>query len=170
MRTEIASEGGLEFRPAFASFGARFLGLLVDTAVLALWMLPGIVLMVVGSTPLVIVGAGLMIAGFAIATVRYARTVASSGQSLGNRVMSTRVVDARNGAYVSVGHAGTRFVIRYLISTILFIGFLMAFANNQRRTFHDNVAGTVVTRPPRATWSIDQDQPDTDRAPESGPA
>jgi uncharacterized RDD family membrane protein YckC len=50
-----------------------------------------------------------------------------------------------------------RFVLRYLVSSILLIGYVMAFFDPQRRTFHDNVAGTVVTRPPRARWSIDDE-------------
>jgi len=43
------------------------------------------------------------------------------------------------------------------VSSIFLIGFLVALGNSQRRTFHDNFAGTVVTRPPRATWSIDDE-------------
>jgi uncharacterized RDD family membrane protein YckC len=46
------------------------------------------------------------------------------------------------------------------VSSILCIGFLVALGNSQRRTFHDNIAGTVVTRPPRATWSIDDEVTD----------
>lgn len=155
----VESEGGIEFRPVFASFGARAIGLLVDTAVLVLLTLPGGLLMLTGSTGTVLVGVALVIAGFAVATVLYARGVARTGQSVGNRVAGTTVVDARNGRFVSAGDAGVRFVIRYVVSTILFVGFLMALGNAQRRTFHDNVAGTVVTRPPRATWSIDDESP-----------
>jgi uncharacterized RDD family membrane protein YckC len=44
-----------------------------------------------------------------------------------------------------------------LISMVLFIGFLMALGSSQRRTLHDNIAGTVVIRPARATWSIDEE-------------
>ena len=33
----------------------------------------------------------------------------------------------------------------------------MALGNSQRRTFHDNIAGTVVIRPTRASWSIDDE-------------
>ncbi len=42
--------------------------------------------------------------------------------------------------------------------SILFFGFLMALGNSQRRTFHDNIAGTVVIRPTRASWSIDDEE------------
>jgi len=87
----------------------------------------------------------------------YARAVSSSGQWIGNRVTSTTVVDARNGRMISAGAAGLRFVLRSLVSSIFLIGFLVALGNSQRRAFHDNFAGTVVTRPPRATWSIDDE-------------
>jgi uncharacterized RDD family membrane protein YckC len=153
----IESEGGITFDPALASYGARFVGLVIDDLVTTLCMLPGIVLVVVGSTPLIIVGIALAIAGFAVATAMYARSVASSGQWIGNRVTGTRVVDVRNGKTVTTAEAGLRFVIRFWVSSILLIGFLVALGNSQRRTFHDNIAGTVVTRPPRASWSIDDE-------------
>jgi len=155
----IESEGGLDFRPEFASFGARALGLLVDTAVLLLLTLPGWVLMLSGSAGAILAGVALGAAGFVVATVVYARGVARTGQSVGNRVAGTTVVDARNGRHVSAGDAGVRFVIRYVVSPILLVGFLTALGNAQRRTFHDNVAGTVVTRPPRASWSIGDETP-----------
>ena len=94
---------------------------------------------------------------FVAATVVYARAVARSGQSIGNRAASSKVVDARNGQLVDTGAAATRHVLRFLISPILFLGCLMAFTNSERRTFHDQFAGTIVTRPPRASWSIDDD-------------
>ncbi len=58
---------------------------------------------------------------------------------------------------IGTGEAGLRYVIRFLVSIIFFVGFFMAFGDSQRRTFHDKVAGTVVIRPPRATWSIDDE-------------
>lgn len=156
----IESDGGIGFDPALASYSARFGGLLIDTAIVALFMLPGIALVLVGSTPSIILGLVLMVAGFGGATVLYARAVSSTGQWIGNRVTNTRVVDARNGRVVTGGEAGLRFLLRYLVSMIFLIGFLMALGNPQRRTFHDNIAGTVVTRPPRATWSIDDEVAD----------
>jgi len=149
---------GLAFQPSFASFGARFGGLIIDVVVLTVLCLPGIATMALGSgAATLVLGTILMFAGFCAATVLYARGVSRTGQSIGNRLTDTRVVDARNGHFIAAGDAGTRYVVRMLISTILFIGFLVAFGNAQRRTFHDNIAGTVVTRPPRASWSIDEE-------------
>lgn len=104
-----------------------------------------------------IVGILLMAVGFVGATVLYARGVAANAQGIGNRVMNTAVVDARNGRTIGVGEAALRFAVRWFVSSILLFGFLMAFGNSQRRTLHDNIAGTVVTRPPRAVWSIDDE-------------
>jgi len=157
----VESDGGLDFRPVFASYGARFGGLVIDSLILLLWMIPGIILMASGSVGFIILGLVISIAGFSAATVTYARGISTSGQSVGNRVMSTKVVDARNGRLISAGNAGVRFVIRQVVSMIFFIGFLMALGNSQRRTFHDDVAGTVVTRPQRASWSLD-DEPTAD--------
>lgn len=159
---QLESEGGIDFDPDVASYGARFAGLLIDNLVVSLILLPGIALVLVGSTASVILGVLAMIAGFAVATVLYARAVSTTGQWIGNRVTNTKVVDVRNGRMVTAGEAGLRFVIRYVVSSIFYIGFLVALGNSQRRTFHDNIAGTVVTRPPRATWSID-DEVSSDR-------
>lgn len=131
--------------------------MLVDAAILGLALLPGGVLLLSGSIGPILVGVALALVGFTVVTVVYARQLARTGQFVGNRVAGSKVVDARNGTLVSAGDAGVRFVIRFVVSPVLLIGFLMALGNAQRRTFHDDVAGTVVTRPPRATWSIDDE-------------
>lgn len=159
-RVEVAhieSGRGIDFDPALASYGARFGGLVIDNIVVSLCLVPGLAVILVGSTPLIILGLLLMVAGFGGATVSYGRAVSSTGQWIGNRITGTKVVDARNGRMVTAGEAGLRFVVRYSVSSMFFIGFLVALGNSQRRTFHDSVAGTVVTRPPRATWSIDDE-------------
>jgi uncharacterized RDD family membrane protein YckC len=156
----VESDGGIDFDPELASYGARLGGLIIDNLITALCMLPGLLLVTAGSTGLVIVGLALMAVGFGGPTVLSARSVATTGQWVGNRITNTKVVDARNGRMIDAGEAGLRFVVRFWVSSILLIGFLMALGNSQRRTFHDNVAGTVVTRPPRATWSIDDEATD----------
>jgi uncharacterized RDD family membrane protein YckC len=153
----VETEGGIDFDPDFASFGARAIGLAVDLAILTLWLLPGIALIASGTTALVLLGLVAEVVGFGAATVLYARSVSRSGQSPGNRVARTKVVDARTGRLVSPEEAGLRYALRFLVSIIFFIGFLVAFGDSQRRTFHDKHAGTVVTRPPRASWSIDDE-------------
>lgn len=151
----IESEGGIEFDPERASFGTRFIGLVIDGIVTLIFLLPGVALVMIGAP--VALGVMAMVVGFVAATVVYARSVSATGQWVGNRMTTTRVVDARHGKNVTAGEAGLRFVLRATVSSVLLIGFLVALADSQRRTFHDKFAGTVVTRPPRASWSIDDE-------------
>jgi len=104
-----------------------------------------------------LIGFIALLAGFVTAAIWYARGVSQSGQSLGNRVAGSRVVDARNGRMLDTGEAVTRYALRFLVSTVLFGGFLVAFGNSERRTFHDKFAGSIVIRPARASWSIDDE-------------
>ena len=151
----IESEGGLEFDPTFAPFSKRALELIIDTLVLWLALLPGVVIAAVASS-LWFVGLLVSLIGFVLFVVFAARSIAASGQSLGNRVADTRVVDGINGANIDVGRAALRMTVRHLISTIFFFGFLIAFADSQRRTFHDRLASTVVTGRDREVWTADE--------------
>lgn len=157
---ELESTGGLTFDPAFASFGARLAGVLIDTVVLALFVAPGVAVAIAGGSVVAIAGGiVLALAGFVLNAYLYGRAVSSSAKWIGNRVTSTSVVDARNGTTIDVPHATTRFVVRQLISPILLIGFLQALGDSQRRAFHDKMAGSVVIRPARATWSVEDETP-----------
>ena len=152
-----ASEGGIGFDPEFASFGSRAIGLIVDWLVLDVFLLVGFVLVLAGSTVSILLGIVALVAGFVAATVVYSRQIAASGQSFGNRVANSKVVDARNGHLLDSGAAATRYALRFLVSPVFFFGFVMALASSERRTFHDQFAGSVVTRPARASWSIDDE-------------
>lgn len=153
-RPEVESDGGLAFDPQLASFGARAVGFFIDSVVLTVLAVPGVVVAVAVNP---VIGAVVVIAGFLVATVWYSRDVAASGRWIGNRAMSTQVVDVRNGRTIDRSRAAVRFVSRQLISPILLFGFLMALANSQRRTFHDQLAGTVVTRPALERWELDDE-------------
>ena len=147
---------GLEFDPTSASFGQRAVGAIVDTVVVTLAVLPGIAILLLGNgTGTAVLAAFVGLLGFIAVVVLGARALATSGKWIGNRVAGTTVVDAINGSFVDQGRAGLRMIGRHLISPILLFGYLMAFGDGQRRTFHDRLADTVVIRRPRETWSAD---------------
>lgn len=148
----IESEGGINFDPTFASFDKRALELVVDTAVLGLFLLPGLVIAAVAGS-LWVIGVLIALIGFVLFVGVTARSIAAGGQSVGNRVAGTRIVDGINGANIDVGRAALRVAARYLVSMILFLGFLIAFTDGQRRTFHDRLAGSIVTGRERAVWT-----------------
>lgn len=64
------------------------------------------------------------------------------GQTLGKRVMGLRIVRT-NGERVKLGSALRR-ELGYVISGILFVGFLWILFDNRRQGFHDKLAGTFV--------------------------
>lgn len=137
---------------------------MIDWGILVAFLLVGIVLIGVGSTPLILLGVAALAAGFVAATLLYSRQVSTTGRSFGNRVANTKVVDARNGEFLDSGAAATRYALRFLVSPVLLFGYVMAFTNSERRTFHDQFAGSVVTRPARASWSIDDEAAEPPRA------
>jgi uncharacterized RDD family membrane protein YckC len=149
---------GLEFDPTSASFGQRAVGAIVDTLVVTLAVLPGIVILQLGdSVAFALLAFVVGVLGFIAVVVLAARSLATSGKWIGNRVADTTVVDAINGSFVDQGRAGLRMIGRHLISPIFLFGYLMAFGDGQRRTFHDRLVGTVVIRRPRETWSADDE-------------
>lgn len=150
----IESTGGIDFQPTFASFPQRILSAVADTIALALFVGPGVAVAIAGGgAGAVVAGAALSLLGFVVAMVSYARSIARSGRWIGNRIAGTRTVDVRNGDTIRAADAGARFAVRNLVSIVFLIGFLVAFGDSQRRTFHDRFAGTVVIARQRETWS-----------------
>lgn len=155
----VESTGAINFDPAFASFAARTGGWLIDTAATTAAMLPGLALLVAGSGIIRLLGAVLMAVGLAAAAWSYTTSIARTGQWIGNRITSTTVVSVVNGDMIDRPRAFTRFVVRGAFSPILLAGFALALTNSSRQTFHDQVADTIVVRPSRASWSIDDEAP-----------
>ncbi len=150
----VTSDGGLDFDPSFAPFGKRFLAVLIDAAILSLAMLPGLLLIVIsGAAVLVALGVLLCIVAFFFVARAYAQSVSTTRQWFGNRIAGTYVVDSVNGANLDMASALTRFIVRHLVSSLLLIGFLLALADGQRRTFHDRFAGSVVVGREREVWT-----------------
>ncbi len=160
----VKSTGAINFDPEFASFGSRVGGWMIDTIITTLALLPGLALLFAGSGILRLLAVLLLAVGLGVAAWAYAAAIARRGQWFGNRIMSTTVVNVTNGEFVDRPHAFTRFVVRAVFSPILFAGFLLALTNISRRTFHDQVAGTIVTRPSRATWSVGDEGAESDAA------
>lgn len=91
--------------------------------------------------------AGIVLAFFASVPLYYILLSAWKGQTLGKMAVHIKVV-GRDGSPISLGQAFVRW-LGYLASALpLGIGFLMALVNDERRTLHDLLAGTVVVELP----------------------
>ena len=147
---------GIGFDPTFASLGQRALGAIVDTVVLLLAVAPGLALLLLGPSALtILLGAALAVVGYLVVVKLGGRALATNGKWIGNRVAGTTVVDAINGSFVDPSRGSTRMLVRHGISWLFFFGYVSAFTDGQRRTFHDRVVGTVVIQRQREVWTSD---------------
>jgi uncharacterized RDD family membrane protein YckC len=68
------------------------------------------------------------------------------GQSIGQKVLSLRVVDANNGARISIGRAILRYFGIIVSSWALYIGLIWAAFDPRKQGWHDKIASTFVVR------------------------
>lgn len=91
--------------------------------------------------------AGLM-AGAVIVVMFIYLTVSTAltGRTLGLKILSLRVIDARTGLIPTGTQAASRAIVYILSLATAGLGFLMALARDEGRTVHDRLSGTAVVR------------------------
>ncbi|MDP8978136.1 MAG: RDD family protein [Actinomycetota bacterium] len=138
--------GGAPPPGAIAGFWVRFLGALLDGLLLSavVWLLT----LPFGADA----GSGRNTLQWIVGGVYFTYLHATpAGQTVGNRVVGVRIVDADGGGSIPYSRA----LIRYLMSIVsgipLALGYLwMLWDQPLRQTWHDKVARTMVVR---ASWS-----------------
>lgn len=73
---------------------------------------------------------------------------ATTGQTLGNRIMQIRVRSADADAPLGLGRALLRVFGAFLSALIFFLGFAMIVVDPHRRGLLDHIAGTIVVHVP----------------------
>jgi uncharacterized RDD family membrane protein YckC len=82
-----------------------------------------------------------ILVGLAYFTYFHATT---AGQSIGNRILGIRVLDAGTGRSLPYPRAFTRALVSNLSALALFLGFLWMLWEPRKRTWHDIVADSLV--------------------------
>ncbi len=125
--------------PPIASLGDRFVGELLDTAVmmiiLILWALP---FAVAGTPPPAGTPVGVM---FALVYILFSDAL-PGGQSLGKRINNTAVVDASTGEPCTLGQSFVRNVVHVLLGVF---DWVFIFGRRRQR-LGDRAARTVVIK------------------------
>lgn len=67
-----------------------------------------------------------------------------SGQTLGKRWLSIRVIDFRTGGPIGFGRGVIRYIGKILSSIPLALGFFWMIWDREKQTWHDKIATTVV--------------------------
>jgi uncharacterized RDD family membrane protein YckC len=70
----------------------------------------------------------------------------SAGQSIGNKIMGLRVLDADTGRPLPYVRAFTRALVSNLSALVFFLGYLWMLWEPRKRTWHDIVANSLVVR------------------------
>lgn len=139
----------------FASIGRRFLALLLDGILLGIITLP---LSMMGASPLEIessatfdpsIYTGYFFFGnfvsMAINAAYYTFFVGHFGQTPGKMIMHIKVV-TYNGTTPSYATAFVRYLISILSGAVILLGYIWAFFNPKKQTWHDMVAKTYVVK------------------------
>lgn len=119
-----------------ASFGRRLLALLIDSVVVG--VVGTILILLVGD----VAGQGVNIL---IGAAYFVWLEGSpSGQTVGKRALGIRVVDFGTGGPVGYGRAVIRYLGRIVSGFVFALGYLWMLWDDQKQTWHDKMATTVV--------------------------
>ena len=119
-----------------ASFGRRFVAVLVDGIILGVPI--GILVAVVQSAVIYILAAVV-----SLAYLIYFEG-SPSGQTAGKRLLGIRVIDFATGGPIGYGRAAIRAVARYISQIPCYLGYLWMLWDKEKQTWHDKLANDVV--------------------------
>jgi uncharacterized RDD family membrane protein YckC len=142
LKEGAAMPGALEY----AGFGTRFGGKILDNIITRL--IGYAIGAALGSGADADSAAGLAMAiglGFGMEIAYRTIFVGAFGATPGKMAVKIRVVTA-DGGKVGYGRAFARAVAEYLSLMILFIGYLMAAWDSEKRSLHDRICGTRVIK------------------------
>lgn len=122
--------------PQRVSFGQRLGAYLID--IIILFVVSGIV-------TAILPGAAAQLLSFLIGLGYFVYLEGSpSGQTVGKRALSIRVLDSRTGGSLDYGKAAIRYVGRIVSGLPIFLGYFWMLWDPQKETWHDKIATTTV--------------------------
>lgn len=126
----------------YAGFGVRLVAYLIDVVII---MIANIILqMIFSEANMETVGA---LASVVLGWGYLMYFTATTGQTLGKKAMSIKVVRADNGKTVDYVGAFLREIVgRFVAGIVLLIGYLWVIGDAKKQGWHDKIAGTVVIK------------------------
>ncbi len=70
----------------------------------------------------------------------------AAGQTIGNRALGIRVLDADSGGPLTYARSFIRFLVSYVSGLVILLGFLWMLWDNRNQTWHDKAANSLVVR------------------------
>ena len=79
--------------------------------------------------------------------IGYIVQLGRTGQTWGRQIVGNKVIRVDNGGVPGIGRALGRELFAWIVSaSILYLGYLWMIWDDDRQTWHDKVAGTIVVR------------------------
>jgi uncharacterized RDD family membrane protein YckC len=146
--TQRLREGTLGRGMVYAGFGARVGAWLIDSLILGMFQL--FVLVMYGAagssfTPSVLLrpGLGFQVFQFFVSAGYYIFFVYRSGGTPGKLIVGCRIVTASD-ENLTLARSTGRYFASVISATVLCLGYVMAFFDDERRTLHDRICDTRV--------------------------
>lgn len=70
----------------------------------------------------------------------------AAGQTVGNRAVGIRVLDAESGGSITYARAFIRFLVSIVSGFVLLLGYLWMLWDSRNQTWHDKVANSLVVK------------------------
>lgn len=126
----------------YASFGARFLALLVD--VIGLGVVAGIIAAVLGQDP---GSPAASVVNILVALPYFIYFEGTTGQTIGKKLLGVQVVGADDlQAGIGYGQAGLRYVGHLISGFLCGLGYFWMLWDDQKQCWHDKIATTKVIK------------------------
>lgn len=68
----------------------------------------------------------------------------ASGQTIGKKLLSIRVIDFNSGGSIGYGRALGRYLARFISAFALLLGYLWMLWDKEKQTWHDKLVSSVV--------------------------
>lgn len=119
-----------------ASFGKRFLALLID----------GLIIGVAGRILGTILGGGSLgqTVSTALGLLYYVYFEGGQGATLGKKVLKLKVVSTAGASPIGYGSAAVRYIGRIVSAIPIGLGYFWMLWDKDRQTWHDKIASTYV--------------------------
>jgi uncharacterized RDD family membrane protein YckC len=131
----------------FAGIGSRFFASIVDGFLLGITTFAINVAFVSSIEPSA-EGTSLALAqliNFALYLGYYTYFIGNSGQTIGKKMLAIKVVTT-HGEQPSYATALIRYIVSFVSGIIFALGYIWAFFNKEKQTWHDKAAGTYVVK------------------------
>lgn len=101
-----------------------------------------------GANDGIIAGAILLaVLGPLLVLIVYVVQLGRTGQTWGRQIVGNKVIRVDNGDVPGIGRALGRELFAWIVSaSIMYLGYLWMIWDDDRQTWHDKVAGTIVVR------------------------